>query len=78
MPLLTYIVDSYYVMKGRCEITPTNDFTKLLSCIKYSVADPGYHGSRIRNFPSRIPDPGSKRFRISDRIRIKELRYLQP
>jgi hypothetical protein len=36
-----------------------------------SVADPGCL-SRIRIFPSRIPDPESKRFRI--RVRIKEFK----
>jgi hypothetical protein len=34
-----------------------------------------YTGSRIRIFPSRIPDPGPKRSRI--RIRIKELKYFK-
>jgi hypothetical protein len=38
--------------------------------------DPNFFPSRIRIFPFRIPDPGSKIF--PDRIRIKEFKYFKP
>ena len=48
-----------------CRITQSHLWAYLVTI----VADPGL--SRIQIFPLRIPDPGSKRFRI----RIKEFKY---
>ncbi len=60
-----YIME-FVILKSKSSILTS---AASLLHFKISVADPGCL-SRIRILPSRIPDPGSKRFRIPDPQRI--------